>query len=268
MKVKKVLSIAGSDPSGGAGIQADLKTFTALGVYGGAVITCLTVQNTQSVMDSFPLPGHFVKNQIDAVLEDIDIGFIKTGMLGNAEIAEAVGSSLSGHYVICDPVMISKSGFPLMDEPALKAVEKFVVSESTVLTPNYHELIRISGDEKQSPVDSAKKILERFPKLLAVLVKGGHIDEEKRMIIDTLVMKNNHDFELIDFKHPRFMTKNTHGTGCTLSSAVTAFLARGNSLTKAVRLAVRYVDSLIRLSVKESIGKGNGPLPHHQGVKL
>jgi hydroxymethylpyrimidine/phosphomethylpyrimidine kinase len=268
MKYKKVLSIAGSDPSGGAGIQADIKTFTALGVYGGAVITCLTVQNTQKVKDSFFLPGPFVKQELDTVLEDIDIGFIKTGMIGNADIAASISSSLSGYSIICDPVMLSKSGYPLMEEKAMKAVEEQIISKSMVLTPNFHELNRLAGNNKSSPLDCAKGLLERFDLLQAVLVKGGHIDEGNHKITDSLVLKDDGKYEIINFTHPRYRTKNTHGTGCTLSSAITSFLARGNSLKKAVRLSINYIDSLVRLSRNEPIGKGNGPLPHHLGVKL
>lgn len=280
MKIQKVLSIAGSDPSGGAGIQADLKTFSALGVYGAAVITSLTVQNTQKVKDALFLPGEFVKEQIKTVLEDIDVSFIKTGMLGNAEIAKAVGESLeewagrmskSPKGVVCDPVMISKSGYPLMKEDAMQAVMDYVVSVSTVLTPNLLELEKLSGlaglagGPAQSPVKSAEKLLEKFENLQAVLVKGGHIDEQASTATDTLVFRHGDRFRSVSYSHKRYPSNNTHGTGCTLSSAIAAYLARGQELQEAVGSAVGFVQKLIAFSAENPVGHGNGPLIHFIG---
>lgn len=277
MEIKKVLSIAGSDPSGGAGIQADLKTFSALGVYGAAVITSLTVQNTQKVFDALLMPGEFVKEQIDAVLDDIDISFIKIGMLGNAEIAKSVGECLgewsrkrtSGlkvpEGVVCDPVMISKSGYPLMKEDAMRAVMDYVIPVSTVLTPNLHELEKISeftGGPALSPVRSAEVILDQFENLQAILVKGGHIDESGTAATDTLVMRLDDKYRNLTFTHKRYPTRNTHGTGCTLSSAIVSYLARGMDIAEAVENAVDFVQKLIAFAADNPIGKGNGPLIH------
>ncbi len=260
---KKVLSIAGSDPSGGAGIQADIKTFTSLGVYGGAVITCLTVQNTLSVSDVFFLKGEFVKREISAVLKDIDISFIKIGMLGNSDIAQAVGETLEGYFIVCDPVMISKSGYPLMEESSMKAVERFVICKSSILTPNYHELMKLTKNKLKNPIEAGKTLLKKYENLQAILVKGGHIDESGEIITDTLIFKEKGRIEKAEYSHRRFFTKNTHGTGCTLSSAITAFLARNNNMVKSVEMAINYVNSLIEMAAKNTIGKGNGALLHH-----
>jgi hydroxymethylpyrimidine/phosphomethylpyrimidine kinase len=277
MDIRKALSIAGSDPSGGAGIQADLKTFTALEVYGAAAVTSVTVQNTQKVFDVLHLPGDFVREQIRAVLEDIDISHIKIGMLGNSDIARAVGETLeewtqaSGRKkfdIVCDPVMISKSGYPLIEEDAMRAVADFVVSLSTVLTPNAHELEKLSeliGTPPLTPIGSAEALLLRYDNLQAVLVKGGHICEDSAYSVDTLVTRYNDSFHNLSFSHPRLKTVNTHGTGCTLSSAITAYLARGLELSAAVEKAVDYVSRLIEISSQNKIGKGSGPLIHYLG---
>lgn len=280
MEIKKVLSVAGSDPSGGAGVQADLKTFSALGVYGAAVITSLTVQNTQKVSDALFMPGEFVKQQIDAVLEDIDISFIKVGMLGNGEIARSVGEALeewnrrissvpkAPEGIVCDPVMISKSGYPLMKEDAMQAVMDFVVSQSTILTPNLHELEKLAelaGGPSLSPVKSAETLMDKFENLQAVLVKGGHIDELAETATDTLVFRKGDKFRSLAFSHKRVATRNTHGTGCTLSSAIAAYLARGQELQEAVSSAVDYVQKLIQFSAENTVGHGNGPLIHFIG---
>lgn len=276
MEIRKALAIAGSDPSGGAGIQADLKTFSALGVYGAAVVTCLTVQNTQKVFDSLSLPGDFVREQILAVLDDLDVFHVKIGMLGNAEIARSVGVTLeewkqkAGHSgeIVCDPVMISKSGYALMKEDAMQAVADYVLSVSTVLTPNAHELEKIAGmigSPPVSPVKSAEFILEHFDNLKAVLVKGGHLDETGKESVDTLVMRHGGGFRNLSFAHPRIDTLNTHGTGCTLSSALTANLALGMDLAEAAEKAVNYVACLIAVSAQNRVGKGNGSLIHYLG---
>lgn len=267
MKTPVVLSIAGSDPSGGAGIQADLKTFTSLGVYGAAVITCLTVQNTVKVYDSFALPGKFVHDQILAVLTDLEVGVIKTGMLGNAEIAEAVGTAIEGRMIVCDPVMISKSGYALMEESAMKAVEEFVIRKARVLTPNYHELMRLCGDVKADPITAGEALLSQYSRLEALLVKGGHIDESGDRITDTLLLKQNGRIERVPFEHKRVSSENTHGTGCTLSSAITALLATGKPLRESVEKSIHYISSLIEYSKDNKLGKGHGPLIHYKENK-
>ncbi len=277
MDIKKVLSIAGSDPSGGAGVQADLKTFTALGVYGAAVITSLTVQDTQEVSDALFLPGPFVKDQVAAVLGDIDISVIKTGMLGNSDIARSVGEALDDwshrpaggpKAVVCDPVMISKSGYPLLKEDAMQALLDFVLPAATVLTPNAHELEKLAalvGGPELSPVKSAETLMEKFDNLQAVLVKGGHLLENGATATDTLVMRHDGKSRTVAFSHPRIDTKNTHGTGCTLSSAIASYLALGNGIQEAVGKAVDFVQKLIAFSAENPVGRGYGPLIHFIG---
>jgi hydroxymethylpyrimidine kinase/phosphomethylpyrimidine kinase len=268
MSFGNVLTVAGSDSSGGAGIQADLKTFTALGVYGASVITSLTVQNTRGVVDRLDLEPRFVAAQIDAVLSDIDISCVKTGMLANAGIANAVGDAVKDCFVICDPVMISKNGYPLLDDEAVLALRDSVIRNADILTPNYRELVRLAEGRYEDPLEAGRAVMEEFGKLRALLVKGGHIDETGGQVTDTLLLRAADGIRICEFRHRRSWSENTHGTGCTLSSAITAYLARGNDIAASVEMAIDYVVSLIELSANEKIGKGKGPLPHHAGMKL
>lgn len=268
MIYKNVLTIAGSDPSGGAGIQADLKTFTALGVYGAAAITALTVQNTQKVYDSLALEPRFVEDQVKAVLDDIKVDYIKTGMLANADIAKAVGGYLDEIFVVCDPVMISKSGYPLLEDRAVKAIREHVIPKSDILTPNYHELLKLTGGKIKDAVEAGYSLMEEIPSLKALLVKGGHVDEEKDEVEDVLIVRELNGLRNTAYTHPRYITEHLHGTGCTLASAITAYLARNNDLSHAVEMGIDYVTSLIKISQAGGIGRGNGPLYHHAGMKL
>jgi hydroxymethylpyrimidine/phosphomethylpyrimidine kinase len=264
MREKNVLSIAGSDPSGGAGIQADLKTFTTLGVYGTAVVTCVTAQNTQQFSEIHFVKANMMKAQIKAVLEDINISFIKVGMVGNASIAKTIGEMVEGYKVIFDPVMVSKTGRPLMKKRAGKAVEKWILPKTFLLTPNFPELQSLSGKDIKTAIEAAEAVMQKFSNLEALLVKGGHIEEDKNEITDTLLIRTKSGFERHIFTHPRFAVKSTHGTGCTLSSAITAFLARGKPLPEAVESAIKYLTDLIQITSKEpSVGKGNGALLHY-----
>jgi hydroxymethylpyrimidine/phosphomethylpyrimidine kinase len=271
MKYKNVLSIAGSDPSGGAGIQADLKTFTSLGVYGCAVVTALTVQNTKSFKDVTLIDHNLIKAQIEIVLEDIRPSFIKIGMLGSGVTAKSVGESVRGLFIICDPVMFSKHGSPLLQENSLELFENFVIANSTVLTPNYDELLILSHkknavndrDFPYRPEAAGRMILDKYKNLKALVIKGGHINENEPVIADILLLRKGRFIYRYEFKHPRVFTDNTHGTGCTLSSAITAFLARGYDIKEAVSLASDYVFHLIKLASTNKIGKGRGALPHH-----
>lgn len=261
----QVLSIAGSDPSGGAGIQADLKTFNALGVYGGAVVTCLTVQNTEKVYRAEILDPGLVREQAEAVLNDLDITHVKTGMLGNAAVVEAVGSLLEGRFIVCDPVMISKSGYPLLLPDAVEAMKHFIFPKTALLTPNSHELRLIVGRDDLSHIDAGMAVLEKYPAMRGLLVKAGHIDEEGKTVTDVLIYRDGPVIRRHSISHPRVKTKNTHGTGCTLSSAITAYLARGESLPSSVEKAVQWVARLIRYSKDHPVGHGHGPLIHYQG---
>ncbi|UCZ56853.1 bifunctional hydroxymethylpyrimidine kinase/phosphomethylpyrimidine kinase [Desulfurispirillum indicum] len=265
MTIPCVLSIAGSDPSGGAGIQADLKVFSALETYGAAAITCLTVQNTIKVHDALMLDGVFVRAQVERVLEDIPINVIKTGMLGNGDIARHVGEAIEGRTIVCDPVMISKSGYALMNQDAMDAIMEHVVARATILTPNFHELLALAqADESADPLECGERIMQRFPRLQALLVKGGHIDEQATTVTDTLIMRHGGGFSHHSSTHPRIDTPNTHGTGCTLSSAIAAYLAKSDgNIVEAVQQGIAYVHRLITRAAQGSVGKGNGPLLHH-----
>ncbi len=263
MKYKRVLSIAGSDPSGGAGIQADLKTFTSLGVYGSAVITCLTIQNTEYFKDIVFINHDFIRKQIEAVLEDIKPSFIKIGMLGSADAAKAAGLSVRGYFTVCDPVMLSKYGGTLLKKNALGFLEKYVISNSSILTPNYDELKILSHSAGGDPVEAGRSILDKYENLKALVIKGGHINERGQTISDILLLRKGRRINRYDYSHRRINTINTHGTGCTLSSAIAAFLARGSDIERSVSLASDYVHSLIELAALNKIGKGRGPLPHH-----
>ena len=221
-----VLTIAGSDPSGGAGIQADLKTFTAAGVYGASVITALTAQNTQTVTAAMAIPEAFVKQQLDAVLSDIRIDIIKLGMLPNAGICETIAPYLKDYPVVCDPVMISTSGCSLIDDPAVAALTAYIIPRSTYITPNYDELKILYGKEIKDIKTAGCEILERFDNLLGIVLNGGHIDTDRQIVTDILLIKNGSSIEKFIETNPRYQTKNTHGTGCTFASAFAAFLAK------------------------------------------
>ena len=265
-----VLTIAGSDPSGGAGIQADIKTFTNIGVYGCAVLTSVTVQNTSGVLESFHLPPELVRAQIGAVLEDIPISWIKTGMMGNAGIAEAVGECIDGYSVVCDPVLLSKNGFPLVEEKALDAVCENIIRRTSVLLPNIPELNVIAemvGKKRADPEETGQELLGEFQNLKALLLKGGHWNKENPEITDVLLERSGNSIIRKEIRHPRISSGNTHGTGCTLSAAVTAYLAQGNTVSASVEKAVNYVHQLIRVSAEYKIGKGHGGLIHYLGEK-
>ncbi len=251
------LTIGGSDPSGGAGIQADLKTFHQRGVYGASIITLVTVQNTQRVALVETLSAQLVAAQLDAVLEDIPPAAVKTGALGSHAIVRLVAEKSENFSfpLIVDPVMISKHGQPLMTERARSAVAKLLLPKAFLVTPNLHEaseLARMPVNELVTMEDAAKKIAMLGAK--AVLVKGGHLSGEAT---DVLYWKG----KIRHYSAPRIDTLHTHGTGCTLSAAITAELAKGKDLPEAVDIAKRFVTLAIRSN--PGLGKGSGPLNHH-----
>jgi hydroxymethylpyrimidine/phosphomethylpyrimidine kinase len=260
MSAPVVLTIAGSDSSGGAGIQADLKTFAALGVYGASAITALTAQNTRGVTALHEVPADFVAAQIDAVFSDLDVAAVKVGMLGNAAIIEAVAAALKRHSarnVVLDPVMVATSGERLLQSDALDALRK-LISGVRVLTPNLPEAAALldvppARDEAEMQTQ-AQKLLALGPR--AVLVKGGHGAGSES--VDILVEAAGST----RFTAPRIATKNTHGTGCTLASAVAAGLAKGLPLDEAVRQAKAYVSAAIAAADRLNVGSGRGPLHH------
>jgi hydroxymethylpyrimidine/phosphomethylpyrimidine kinase len=255
MQVAKALTIAGSDSGGGAGIQADLKTFAAIGVFGTSALTSITAQNTLGVRMIQDLSLEIIKAQIDAVFEDIGVDALKTGMLNSREIIETVVESIKnrGVPIVVDPVMVAASGARLQREDAVEVLLNKLLPIATIVTPNLHEAEIIAGLEIKDIVDmerAAKEIKKIGSR--NVLIKGGHLVGEE--VVDILY----NGAEYVYFKSPRIKTKNLHGTGCTFSASITAYLARGSSVKEAVELSKRFMEKAIMFSL--SIGKGNGPV--------
>jgi hydroxymethylpyrimidine/phosphomethylpyrimidine kinase len=248
------LTIAGSDSGGGAGIQADLKTFHQFGVYGVSAITLVTVQNTRRVSRVELMEVSLVREQIDAVLEDLPPQAIKTGALGGAAIVEAVASAAFLAPLVVDPVMIGKHGAPLMDGDARDAVRTLLLPKAALVTPNLDEAAELAGMKVDRPGEMREAAV-RIARLgaSAVLVKGGHLEGDA---VDILFSRG----QFTEFTAPRVDTRHTHGTGCTYSAAITALLARGLGLEEAVGTAKRFVTEAIRTA--PGLGEGAGPLNH------
>ena len=253
VKIPRVLIIAGSDSSGGAGIQADLKTVSALGAFGLTAITALTAQNTTGVYAVLEIEPEFVVRQIDACVSDIGCDAVKTGMLANAGIIEVVAASISEHHLrplVVDPVMVAKSGAQLLRPDTIAALKAKLLPLATVVTPNLHEAGALVGHEiktLEQMKDAARAIRELGPE--NVVVKGGHLEG----IAD--VLYDGRDFT--EFRAERFETKNTHGTGCIFASAIAASLAHKRTVRESVAAAKDFVTAAIRGSL--AIGKGHGP---------
>ncbi len=257
------LTIAGSDSSGGAGIQADLKTFSALGVYGASAITALTAQNTKGVQGWIAAPAEFVAAQITSVTSDLDVDAIKIGMLANAEIVGAIAETLSGLRelpevpVIVDPVMIAASGDPLIGEDTVEAMRETLLPLADLVTPNLMEAAKFLDEPMAEDVDAMIGQAERLYEsgMRAVLLKGGHLpgDEAVDILFDGRISR---------FTAPKVKTEHTHGTGCTLSSAIAAEMAKGAELHEAVRLAKHYLTGAIEAADDIMIGYGKGPVHH------
>jgi hydroxymethylpyrimidine/phosphomethylpyrimidine kinase len=252
------LTIAGSDPSGGAGIQADLKTFHQFGVYGEAVITLITVQNTRGVDRVEFLAPDLIADQIRAVLDDIPPAAAKIGALGNSGIIEAVAGLAAGFPfpLVVDPVIVSKHGAALLEADAVDALKTRLLPHAFLVTPNLDEAALLTGAKIRNIAEmrnAAEKLAALGPR--AVLVKGGHLGDGDAT--DVLLYQG----EFREFTSPRIATRNTHGTGCTLSAAITAGLASGRELPEAVERAKRYVTAAIRSN--PGLGAGAGPLDHH-----
>jgi hydroxymethylpyrimidine/phosphomethylpyrimidine kinase len=252
------LTIAGSDSGGGAGIQADLKTFHRFGVFGTSVITAITAQNTRGVSAWQGVDPHLVRRQIDDVAGDLRPAAIKSGMLANAELIREVAAAIRAHSLapyVLDPVMVASSGDRLLDRGAADTITKELIPLAAVVTPNIHEAAilcgRVVATVEQMQV-AARQLVEEMG-AAAALVKGGHLDGGDAL--DILF-----DGDVRVFRHPRINTKNTHGTGCTLSAAVTANLAHGASLPAAVEIALDFVHRAILLAPE--LGSGHGPLNH------
>ena len=255
------LTIAGSDSSGGAGIQADLKTFSALGVYGASAITALTAQNTQGVDAVLVVPPDFVARQIKVVARDLKIGAVKIGMLATSEIIEAVAGALEALPevpVVLDPVMVAASGDVLLDEDAIEMLRAVLLPLATLITPNLPEaakLLSVDSATSESEMAAQARALKALG-AQAVLVKGGHAEGAEAV---DLLLDGEGELRL---SAPRVATGKTHGTGCTLSSAVAAELAKGSSLRDAVAAAKAYVTAAIDAADELAIGKGRGPVHH------
>lgn len=254
----RALTIAGSDSGGGAGIQADLKTFAAHGVYGCSAITAVTAQNTLGVLQWLAMPADLVTAQIEAVASDIGIDAVKVGMLANAAVVEAVAAAIEDldlPQVVVDPVMIAKGGDRLLEEEAVAALRTELLRKAHVVTPNVPEAEVLSGQTIRSVEGmrrAARAILSLGPRV--VIVKGGHLDGPESIDI---VSSLHGEFEL---RKPRLSTRNTHGTGCTFSSAIAANLARGLDDQSAIEQAREYLDGAMRHA--PDIGRGHGPLQH------
>lgn len=256
----RLLTIAGSDSGGGAGIQADLKTFAAHGAYGMSVIAALTAQNTREVRAVLETPPEMVAAQLDAVLEDIGVDAVKIGMLASAPIVRTVADRLRAHLagsgvpVVLDPVMVAKSGDPLLKDDAVDAVLEDLVPLSTLVTPNLPELSRMTGlpaGTEEERLRAAHALAVRGP---AVLAKGGHAEGEE--VVDLLLAGGR----VHRYTHPRLHTGATHGTGCTLSSAIAARLGAGEDLPRAVAGAVEYLHGAMAAAYRIGREGGHGPV--------
>jgi hydroxymethylpyrimidine/phosphomethylpyrimidine kinase len=261
MTIPVALTIAGSDSSGGAGVQADLKTFAALGVYGASVITALTAQNTTGVSGIHQVPADFVTAQIDAVFSDLDVGAVKIGMVADRATIEAIEAGLarwSPKHLVLDPVMVATSGDHLLAADAVTTLRTELIPRAGLITPNLPEAAALLGEALAT---SEAEIASQGARLLAmgcraVLIKGGHGQGSES--IDYLFAGGG----TIALSAPRVATKNTHGTGCSLSSAIAAGLAKGEGLEAAVREAKAWISAAIAAADRLDVGRGHGPIHH------
>lgn len=262
--MKKCLSIAGSDCSGGAGIQADLKTFSACGVFGMSAVTSVVAENTSRVISVFNVPANEVQKEIDAVFEDIAVDGVKLGMLPTAEIISAVADRLTEYkppFIVCDPVMVATSGDSLSEENTVSVMKEKLFPIIDLLTPNIPEAEAISGVKIKNVGDFAKAagvIMDMGVKNL--LLKGGHFLGDCIDVLYTNKKNTEGEYENHVFFGKRIDSQNTHGTGCTLSSAITANLAKGMDMTEAVGTAKKYITRAIELSFE--VGRGHSPVNH------
>jgi hydroxymethylpyrimidine/phosphomethylpyrimidine kinase len=256
----RVLSIAGSDSGGGAGIQADLKTIAALGCYGMTAITALTAQNTLGVRSIHAVPLQILADQIDAVVEDIGVDAVKIGMLHSADTVRVVGAAIDRHglpHIVLDPVMVATSGAVLIDQEAIAVLVRELFPKAVLITPNLDEAALLAGRPLQDEADmeaAARQLLQMGAR--AVLLKGGHLPGDT---VSDLLLTRDHAHWM---REPRIPSDNTHGTGCTLSSAIAAYLALGSPLPEAVHKARDYVRGALAAGASVRTGAGGGPLNH------
>lgn len=258
----RVLSIAGSDCSGGAGIQADLKTFSANGCYGMTVITALTAQNTTGVTGIHAIPPQFAAEQLDAIYTDIGTDAVKIGMLYSAELIQVVAERLRHHNagnIVLDPVMVAQSGDKLVQDDAVEAIKTYLMPLATVVTPNVPEAEVLCGRSVNGSdeIKAAAKSLADYGSE-AILIKGGHSEGSD----STDLLYFGQQDRIVVLPAERIPTRNNHGTGCTLSSAIAGYMARGNDIEEAVRKAKTYIQNAIRAGADYTIGHGHGPVHH------
>ena len=265
----RLLTIAGSDCSGGAGIQADLKTFAAMGCYGMSVITALTAQNTVAVEAVQVIPADFVGKQLDAVLDDIGVDAVKTGMLCNAEIIQIIAKRLKTNgitRIVVDPVMVSKSGVKLLSDEAVNSLKSNLLPLAALVTPNIPEAELLAGQpiKDRSTTEVAGKKIASFG-AQAVLIKGGHSRENGS---DDCLCITGNDGKTVThwFEGDRINTNNTHGTGCTLASAIAANLAKSLDIKEAVQASKKYLEEALRKGSEYRLGKGTGPVHHFHSI--
>jgi hydroxymethylpyrimidine/phosphomethylpyrimidine kinase len=263
--IANVLSIAGSDPSGGAGIQADLKTFSALGCYGMAAITALTAQNTRGVSGVHIPDASFIVAQIDSIFADVRVDAVKIGMLASGAIAQAVAERLKAHraqHIVLDPVLVATSGDSLGSPDVVEAMRAHLFPLAEVITPNVPEAVRLADGDTPHDAAALAALARRLEGMgaNAALVKGGHIASD--VASDVLFI----DGAIHRFDAPWIDTKNTHGTGCTLSSAIAAYLARGMTLVEAVAAAKAYLTEALRNANALNVGSGHGPVHHFHAM--
>ncbi|WED24749.1 bifunctional hydroxymethylpyrimidine kinase/phosphomethylpyrimidine kinase [Vibrio sp. JC009] len=258
-----VLTIAGSDSGGGAGIQADIKAISATGSYACSVITALTAQNTQGVTDIMPVPAGFVAAQLDAVFQDLDIRAVKIGMLADSNIIRLIAEKLRQYqpqHVVLDPVMVATSGDPLIEEEAIATLKQELLPLATLITPNLPEAAKLIDQELPTQQEQLDSFLDQLHQLdtRSALIKGGHLFESSNS--DDYLLSKGEPVQV--FSGKRIETRNTHGTGCTLSSAIASYLAQGQALTDAISSAKTYITTALQHADELNVGQGHGPVNH------
>jgi len=263
-----ILAVGGSDPTGGAGIQADLKTLTVLGVYAAAAITCVTVQNSRGLSRSVPLEPDLVAGQVRAVLDDHRVTHLKVGMVGTGAIARCLAGVLADFpgQVIVDPVLTASTGQDLTGEDGLQEMQASLLKRATVLTPNLDELARFTNSRSREDlswrIDAARSLLTRYPRLACVAVKGGHAPSDSDKIVDLCVFRDR----IVQRAHTRICTDNSHGTGCTFASAIAAFHAKTGDYEESFKKSSMLLHRLLTLSAAHVVtrqpARGGGPLLH------
>ncbi|KAB0300955.1 bifunctional hydroxymethylpyrimidine kinase/phosphomethylpyrimidine kinase [Vibrio fortis] len=257
-----VLTIAGSDSGGGAGIQADIKAMSATGSFACSVITAITSQNTQGVSAIFPIPLDHVASQLDAVFSDLNVVAVKVGMLADSNIIKVVADKIKQYqpkHLVIDPVMVATSGDLLLEQSAISTLKEALIPLADIITPNFPEGAALTGKPVPESEADMQDMVEELRALgaKAVLLKGGHLEQDENSN-DLLILPSS--TALISAK--RFPTKNTHGTGCTLSSAIASYLAQGKELTQSVELGKRYISEAIAHADQLNVGQGHGPVNH------